>query len=129
MNIMAYEGWRGKVYSGATDMDVTEWSLDEEISEIDVTTTAGGGAEQTLPGPTKISGKFTIFYTTEKNPYSSSIALTPKLKPTLKLYVSDTEFFQGVALITKASPKSAVKDAVSVEISFRNDGVWTHPGE
>jgi hypothetical protein len=126
---MAYEGWRGKVYSGATDMDVSEWSLDEEITELDVTTTAGLGFEQTIAGATKISGKFTIFYTTEKNPYSATPALTPGLKPVLKLYVSDTEYFMGTALITKASPKSAVKDAISIEISFRNDGVWTHPGE
>jgi hypothetical protein len=126
---MAYEGWRGKVYSGATDMDVSEWSLDEEITELDVTTTAGLGFEQTIAGASKISGKFTIFYTTEKNPYSAPIALTPGLKPVLKLYVSDTEFFQGTALITKASPKSGVKDPISVEVSFRNDGVWTHPGE
>jgi hypothetical protein len=110
-------------------MDVTEWSLDEETTKIDVTTTAGLGFEQSLAGQRKISGKFTVFYTTEKNPYSGAIALTPGSKPTLKLYVSDADYFQGLALITKASPKSAVKDAISIEISFENDGVWTHPGE
>lgn len=124
-----YEGWKGKVFSGATDMDVTEWSLDEEITELDVTTTAGLGFEQTIAGATKISGKFTIFYTTEKNPYTSAILLKPGDKPTLKLYTSDSDFFSGVALITKASPKSAVKEAISIEVSFRNDGVWTHPGD
>jgi hypothetical protein len=125
---MAYSGFEGKVFSGATDMDVSEWSADIEITEIDVTTTAGNGFEQTLTGPTKISGKFTVFYTTEKNPFGVTAGLTPGESVTLHLHTGGGDELTGLALITKAMIKSAVKEAVSVELNFRNDGPWTYPG-
>jgi hypothetical protein len=126
---MAYSGFEGKVYTGAVDMDVTEWSADIEITEIDITTTADAGFENTLEGPTKISGKFTVFYTATKNPFDAAQSLAPGDTPTLTLHTGGGDTLSGLALITKVMIKSAVKEAVSIEVNFRNKGVWVLPGQ
>jgi hypothetical protein len=68
----AYSGYAGVVMSGATDMEVKEYSFDVETTSIDITTTSDAGYENKLAGPVKISGKFTFYYDIAKRPRARS---------------------------------------------------------
>lgn len=128
----AYSGYDGEVLNGAFDYQVSEWDLDLEIKEVDTSTTADAGWESAIGSLKKVSGSFKFFYQAPpRNPTGATSGLTVGSTPTLKLYINktllSTEFFTGVALITKLSLKSSVPGAGEVTASFRNRGVWTLP--
>jgi len=123
----AFSGILGTVKSGAVDIDVEGWSADYEIGEADTTTTADGGWEDSIGCHKKFSGSFDFLYNPAKKPTGASANLTPGSTPTLTLQATTGEVFSGVALITKLSLKSKVKDAFRVTASFRNRGPWTCP--
>lgn len=123
-----YSGFEGKVFSGSTDMEVKEWSASVKVDPIDVTTTAGNGYKQKLTGTKEVTGKFTVFYKTEINPFSAALNCSAGQKPTLYLHVGGGDSLNGVALITENAVKSATTEGISVEISFENDGPWNEPG-
>ena len=123
----AFSGVLGTVTVGSTNMDVTGWSGDLEVVEIDTTTTADSGWEDAIAGPKKFSGSFDFFYNTAKKPTGSTAGLTAGNTPTLSLVATTGETFSGQSLITKLSLKSKVKDGFMVTASFRSKGVWTLP--
>ena len=124
---IALSGVLGKVVAGATDMDVSGWTLDPEVETFDSTTTADAGWESTTAAAKKISGSFDCFYNTAKKPTGSVAGLTPGNTVTLRLDATTGESFTGSALITKLSIKSKAKESITVTASFKNVGAWTYP--
>lgn len=125
----AYSGAEGKVLSGSTDLDVTGWSADVEVAEIDVSTTGDAGWEDAIHGLKKVSGSFDFLYNTSKDPFGAVVGLLPGAAtyPTLTLTLTTGKTLAGQAMITKLSVKSEVKDAVKITASFRSKGAWTMP--
>jgi len=123
-----FSGVLGTVKSGAIDMDVQGYSLDIETAVIDSTTTSDGGWESAIGGPSKASGSFDFFYDTAKKPTGATANLTPGSRPTLTFQITTGETISGVALISKLSLKSKVKDGYIVTASFQSGGgAWTLP--
>src|SRR5262245_57527120 len=120
-------GWNGTVKSGATDLDVEGWSADFKIVEVDTTTTADAGWEDTAPGVKSVEGSFDFNYVVANKPTGSGANLTMGNTVALTLTVTTGETFTGNALITKLSIKNKVKDTVKVTASFKNKGVWVLP--
>lgn len=123
----AISGVLGTVKSGSTDLDVSGFSFDYEVTTFDSTTTADGGWEDETGAAKKISGSFDFFYNVSKKPTGASVNIVPGATPTLYLQATTGEVFSGLGLIKKLSIKSKVKDGVTVTASFVNKGVWTVP--
>lgn len=127
----AISGIDSKIVSESTDMDVQSGSFDIETSDIDSTTTADAGWEDSIDGPKKVSGSFDFFWNPSKSPFSSVTKLMPgrsaTIFPTLKLYLDSSNFATGVARIQKLSKKGAVKEGLMFTATFTSKGVWTLP--
>ena len=126
----AYNGTDGKVLSESTDMDVTGYSADVEVVEIDTTTTGDAGWEDAINGTKKVSGSFDFLWNPTKSPFGALANLLPGsgTYPTLRFNLdASTNYLQGVAMITKLSLKSEVKGAKTFTASFRSKGAWTLP--
>jgi hypothetical protein len=125
----AYSGVASNIFSGATDVDGSGWSIDYEVSTFDSTTTADLGWEDETSATQKITGSVDFFYNIAKKPTGATINMTPGATPTLKLWINVTggDFFQGKGLIKKLSIKQKTKDGVMVTASFTSKGVWTVP--
>ncbi len=127
----AVSGVGSKVLTGTTDMDVVSGAFDVETTEIDATTTADGGWEDSIDGPKKVTGSFDFLWNPSKSPFSSVQRLMPgasaSVFPTLKLYIDADNFATGTARITKLSKKAEVKGAVMFTASFVSKGAWTLP--
>ncbi len=125
----AISGFKGKVLSGSTDMDVSGYSYEFDNGGFDSTTTADAGWEDTNNGSNKISGSFDYFFNPAKNPWGAVANLAPNSTtyPTLKLYCDDDKFATGLAKITKQSVKSATKEGITMTASFVSKGVWSLP--
>lgn len=128
----AVSGVGSKVLTGTTDMDVVGGTFDVETTEIDSTTTADNGWEDSIDGPKKVSGSFDFMWNPSKNPFSSVQALQPGRSttsfPTLKLYIDADNFATGTARITKLSKKGTVKEGVVFTATFVSKQSWTLPG-
>ena len=129
----AYSGILGNVLSGATDMDVKEWSADVETADIDTTTTGDAGWSDSIDRPTKISGSFDFFYNPAKSPFRAVANLMPGAPrtsgtyPTLTLKTGGGDQLSGTARITKLSKKGAVPEGIMYTASFTSKGIWTVP--
>lgn len=127
----AISGVNSKVLTGTTDMDVIGGTFDVETGEIDTTTTADAGWEDSIDGPKKVSGSFDFFWNPSKSPFSSVQKLTPGASttvfPTLKLYIDADNFATGTARITKLSKKSTTKEGVIFTATFVSKQTWTLP--
>lgn len=125
----AIAAWKSKIKSGATDMDIVSGSFDYETSDIDTTSTADNGWEDSIDGPAKVSGSFDFLYNPNKSPFSDVTKLMPGRSttefPVLQLYYSDTEYLQGTARIQKLSKKGAVKEGIMFTCTFVSKGTWT----
>lgn len=122
-------GFKSKVLSGSTDMDVVGGSFDHETGDIDTTTTSDNGWEDSIDAPQKISGSFDFMYNPNKSPFSDVTKLRPGRSttdfPTLLLYYSETEYVTGTARIQKLTKKSTVKDGIVFTATFVSKGAWT----
>lgn len=131
----ATSGKEGKVLSGATDMDVEGWDADIESADVDTTTTADAGWEDSIDGLCKVSGSFDFLWNASKDPFNAVVNLMPGAAllggsyPTLKLLLDGTgsNYLQGTAKILKLSIKSKVKDTIRFTCSFKSKGAWTRP--
>lgn len=130
MSVDAFSGVDGTVKAGAAgtvDMNISSWSLDLEVDEIDVSNTGDGGFSNVVPGLQKISGTFEFPWDPANPPTGASALCGPKSNPVLELKLKSGVVFTGTALITKLAVKSGVNDAVTAVVSFRNKGQWTLP--
>lgn len=127
----AFSGANAMVIVGTENMDASGWTADPEVNTFDSTTTADAGWDDTTASTSKISGTFDFFYNVTKKPTGAAAGLTPGSTPTLNLYPNQSadsgEVFTGMALITKLSLKSKVKDGFMVTASWVSKHAWTFP--
>jgi hypothetical protein len=125
----AYSGVDGKAAFASIDVDVTGFTADVEDGGFDATTTADAGWEDMLDSTRKVSGSCDLFFNRAKNPFASPLLLfsRPSVYPTLRLDCGGTKYLEGMAKITKVSFKSAVKEGITMTISYTSRGAWTLP--
>lgn len=123
---MAYLiGQGGKVSVGATDFDVTDWSLNVSNEAQDTTTTGSNGWMENIAGISKIEGSVKCFYDAAAIPTDD---VTPGAAVTLKLYVGSTaKFFTFSAIVTKIGIEHAAKSVVPFSFDFIGSGAITYP--
>jgi hypothetical protein len=120
-------GQYGTVTVGATDMDVTDFSLDfASAQEIDVTTTADAGWEAATGYYKKVSGSFNFLYNPTKSP-TKTPGLIPNATVNLSVLSYSGETYAGPAMVTSVRITSSAKDAIRGSANFRSNGTWTYP--
>lgn len=112
---------------GGTDMDVDKWTADIEVNAIETTTTADGGWHDEIGGTKKVTGTFEFFHNPSKQPFGTSIGLTPGAYVGLTLQTRPGQVLTGGALITKLAVSSQVNGATKVVASYTNKGPWILP--
>ena len=130
MSIEAFSGVDGTVKAGASgtvDMNISSWSADIEVDEIDMSNTGDGGYSNVVPGLKKISGSFEFPWDPENPPTGVSAGLTPGGTVVLELQLKPGIVMTGSALITKLGVKSGVNEGVKGVCTFRNKGAWELP--
>lgn len=117
----AHSGSNGTVTTDGTDQCVTGFGFDYVVEERDATTTCDDGWDYPVATSKRIEGTFDVLYDPAK-PFLDAGSVVA-----LVLNLPTTETAAGNALITKASVKSAVKDLVTLQYSFKSQGAWTLP--
>lgn len=129
-SIAAFSGVDGVVLAGSggsVDMNISAWSADVEVDEIDVSNTSDAGYANAVAGLKKISGSFDFPWDPANPPTGASAGLSPGGTVSLVLTLKTGLTMTGSALVTKLSVKSGVNEAVLCTCSFRNKGAWTLP--
>lgn len=124
-------GKLGKVTSEGTDLPVTSWSLDAAVDEIDATSTAEAGYNQSEGGVQKASGTVEINWDADTMPHSNPPNINEGQVVALVLYVGDPANLKywsiPTALITRVNTRSAVRDKVSISFDFASRGAYSPP--
>jgi hypothetical protein len=125
----AVTGQDGTVLSGSTDMDVTGFTADIEVGDVETSTTAEQGWEDSIDGLKKVTGSFDFLYNPAKSPFSALANLLPGsgTYPVLTLRATSGQLYHGTARVSKLSLKSEVKDAKKFTATFTSKGAWTFP--
>lgn len=121
-------GYKGKFLIGATDFQVTEFSVDWEIEAEAITHTGAGGAQVMLDGVEKISGSVTFVYDLNAKPTIAPQQLKPRSVATIHFKPDGVDNFSADFLCSKFSFKSGPKaGVVYVTVTVESTSAITYP--
>ena len=120
-------GKTGKLLLGATQLHITEWSLDDMVDTPESTDSESNGWKTRIVGQADFNGSFSGFWDDTTSPMTQGF--TPGTAGTIKCYVNATAFYSGPVLIAKLSPSVPIKtgDPVEFKGEFVGNGALTRP--
>lgn len=126
---MAINGSSGSISFNGNTFCVTNWTLNGEATEIDVTTTCNAGAYSGIVGTTKFSGSATGFWDTSAMPTASAgLNIRPGVTATMTLAIgASAKSFSFSATITKIAIGNPVNGAISFDFEFFASSTITYP--
>lgn len=121
----AIAGYGGKVMVGANVVaEIEEWGLDIGAESLETTNFSSNGWKEFIAGLKEWSGSFSGNW--DMSDLNGQKALQDALlggtPVALYLYVNDTNYYSGTALIEGEAPKAAVGGKVEVEFNFKGTG-------
>jgi len=129
------EGYFGKVMKGTTNLNIGGWSGKIETNEVDISTTADGGWDDSAGTRKKFTFQFEGIWKKSANPYSNAqaagdIPAGVEMFPGntvagLRLYTDEDEYIEGNALILGVDHKVESADVHRFTVTGRNKGPWT----
>lgn len=121
-------GYKGKFLIGSTDFAVTNFGLDWQVTDEDVTHTGANGYRVPLDGIESFDGTIEFTYDVLNKPTVAPQQLRPRTYATVHLKPDGQDDFSAPILCTKFSFKSGPKaGAVTVTVTVLSAGQITYP--
>lgn len=121
-------GYKGKFLIDLTDFAVTDFGLDWQVTDEDITHTGAAGFQVVLDGIESFDGTITFIYDTSNKPTVAPQQLKPRTYATVHLKPDGADDFSATVLCTKFSFKSGPKaGAVAVTVNVKSSGAITYP--
>lgn len=121
-------GYKGKFLVGATDFQVTDFGLDWQVTDEDITHTGAAGFQVVLDGIESFEGTITFCYDLDAKATVAPQQLKPRTYATVHLKPDGADNFSAEVLCTKFSWKSGPKaGAVMVTVNVKSSGAITYP--
>ncbi len=123
-------GTEGEVIAGVTTLEISSWTLDNTVPEIDATNTGGGGYSDSLAGAKKASGTVEALWDTAVEATDTPPNINAGAEIRLRLFVeSGAGAFWDIttALIVSVNHRSAVNEGVSYSFNYVNKGAFVLP--
>jgi len=121
-------GRLGKFLIGATDFAVTDFNLDWQVTDEDITHTDANGYQVVIDGIESFEGTINFIYDTTNKPTVSPQQMKPRTVATVHLKPDGVDDFTASVLCTKFSFKSGPKaGAVAVTVNVKSTGAITYP--
>ena len=122
-------GIDGIVKVNATEICVTNWTLDIEAEEFDTTTTCSDGAADSITGITTGTGTVTGYWDTTQIWHDSPLNIKAGTEVTLQLYIDEdtAKFYQFTARVNKTSTTSNIKEITGISFDYKSTSTITYP--
>jgi hypothetical protein len=121
-------GYKGKFLIGTTDFAVTDFSLDWEVDDANVTHTGAGGAQVLIDGVERFEGTINFVYDTSNKPTVAPQQMKPRTFAAVHLKPDGADDFSATCLCKKFSFRSGPKaNEVVVTVNVKSSGPITYP--
>lgn len=122
-----FSGKNGKLLLGATQLHITDWTLDDMVDTPESTDSESAGSKTRVVGLADFSGTFDGNWDDNTSPMS--LGFEPGAEGTIKLYLNATLFYQGPVIINNLSPGASpgTGETVKFKGTFVGNGAITRP--